>query len=108
MNSIKYSLKDVDVLKDLFGQYLNHRLLATIPHLTFKRFLVSRNRRDMCDLYDAIRRCRYSSSILKVPFVSTVEIQVDLIHPHFESVSRDCPRCSWSYSSSARYKLGID
>jgi hypothetical protein len=42
-------------LHDLFSEYLSQRLFDPVPHLTFKRFLVSRNQRSMCDLLDEVR-----------------------------------------------------
>lgn len=104
----KYSSKDIDELKELFADYLKHRLLASMPHLTFKRFLVARGRRDMCDLYDLLRRGQYTPDLMKIPFIVTAELDVNMMYPHEEYVSRTPLECSWSLSQYARYRLGVD
>ena len=43
-------------LQDFYRQYLEHRLSDPTPHATFKRFLVARNQRPLCNLYDAWRK----------------------------------------------------
>jgi len=93
-NKSKFNVADVADLKDYFVEYLDHRLHASIPHLTFKRYLVARDRRDMCDLYDIVRGARSAPQIAAVPWIANVEMQVDLLDPHY-MVWND-PKCSWS------------
>ena len=45
-------------LKSLYKDYLEHRLRHKDPHSTFKRYLVSRNARPYCDLFDDYRKGR--------------------------------------------------
>lgn len=40
----------------MFVQYLEHRINHYAPHTTFKRFLVSKNKRQLCDLFDDARK----------------------------------------------------
>ena len=42
-------------LENLFEDYLGHRIGHASPHSTFKRYLVSRNERFYCDLFDDLR-----------------------------------------------------
>ena len=43
-------------MHDFYRQYLEHRLSDPTPHTTFKRFLVARNQRPLCNLYDSWRK----------------------------------------------------
>ena len=45
-------------LKSLYKEYLEHCLGHKIAHSTFKRYLVSRNKRLYCDLFDDYRHGR--------------------------------------------------
>ena len=51
-----YTWKHYYELLDLFREYLEHRLHHHNPYTTLKRYLVSRNKRFYCDLYDDCRR----------------------------------------------------
>ena len=54
----QYDWSDFYTLKMLYQDYLEHRLGHQVPHSTFKRYLVSRNKRRYCDLFDDYRHGR--------------------------------------------------
>ena len=54
----QYDGSDFYTLKMLYQDYLEHRLGHQVPHSTFKRYLVSRNKRRFCDLFDDYRNGR--------------------------------------------------
>jgi len=57
MNKTKEcDLLHIAKLRDLFTEYLSQRMFDPLPHLTFKRFLVAKNQRTLCDLLDDINK----------------------------------------------------
>ena len=58
VSSVEKGWKDLGVY---MYEYLNSRIKDPVPQATFKRFLVSRHRPDLCDLLDDIRDNKISS-----------------------------------------------
>ena len=54
--SINHDWLQFRQMQDFYRQYLEHRLSDPTPRATFKRFLVARNQRPLCNLYDAWRK----------------------------------------------------
>ena len=52
----KFSPNECYELREEWKNYLSHRIFAEYPHLTFKRFLVSKGKNSLCDLLDAYRK----------------------------------------------------
>ena len=53
-----YSREDFWTLRSLYKDYLEHRLGHQVPHTTFKRYLVAKNKRFYCDFFDDYRHGR--------------------------------------------------
>ena len=54
----QYEWGQFHFLQKVYKEYLEHRLGHQVPHQTFKRYLVSRNLRFYCDLFDDYSRGR--------------------------------------------------
>lgn len=64
-NRNKLSLSSIEKGWNDLGSYMNayleSRIKDSVPQVTFKRFLVSRHRPDLCDLLDDMRDNKISS-----------------------------------------------